>query len=478
MNNKQGISIILAAATMLLACCSDAPGICDGQQLQSTLDGARPGDIVTMGACTIEGTFEIPSGVTLEGADAASSIIKVLPGEIGLILSPGPGHTYVRNLRVESRTGTAAILAEDIAQVSLHNVTLVADRGIGIGLERVDAADFLDVGVIGPIFAANANDLALADQNAVTGDVTATHGVVFFDVGNAHLFDLTTNGFAKFGALFVNSSIVWTGGDASANLGTGVMVDGGRASLIDIEINETLKGLRLIPAYSAVFANSADILTQRLIMRDNEGYGALHSEATAIHLDAVVEGNGDAGMWVQNVSFFEMAGPDTVLKRNKFGGVVAVNSSNVALSDVTIDSTELSPWLLDPENFVMIGDGVHLDKTTQGVDLTRVKLVDNERVGLLIDIGSQELSSVDIEFNEVEVAVAGVAGMPHGAILQGENSVIAPGTDDWDTNITRDQGATDNDSGLLEPLGVPDIIDSGNISSHRDNLIQIIRPMN
>jgi hypothetical protein len=55
-----------SALALLATGCGPAP-ICDRAALEAALAAARPGDVVEVGACTIDGAFVLPDDVTLAG---------------------------------------------------------------------------------------------------------------------------------------------------------------------------------------------------------------------------------------------------------------------------------------------------------------------------------------------------------------------------------------------------------------------------
>src|SRR5687768_16622505 len=99
-----------AFVSLNAACGSDEPPHCDPVSLQEALSRATPGDTISIGACTVSGTFEVPAGVTLAGQSSTSSKIVGAPAQPALRLVPGSPATTLRNLTVESQ-GQLAIIA-------------------------------------------------------------------------------------------------------------------------------------------------------------------------------------------------------------------------------------------------------------------------------------------------------------------------------------------------------------------------------
>lgn len=108
-----------------------------------------------------------------------------------------------------------------------------------------------------------------------------------------------------------------------------------------------------------------------------------------------------------------------------------------AMSDTTLGA--------DGASLVDVGDGVQVVNSMRGLALDGLDLVDNERVGLLLHMVSDDLSTATMTGITVEGSVEML-----GAIAQG--TAVPSG---WDTSVARTGATIDND---LAFAGVLDIV--------------------
>ena len=443
---------LLLAATLLVGACTsgddDAVASCDPDELQAALSNAADGDTVRIGTCRLTVSLTVPAGVTLEGAGVDDSVLVGPDGEVALTVEPAAGGTFVRNLSVES-AGPAAVLVEGAGSATIEHVQIVASRGIGLGVEGLDDLILTNVSLRGPVDAANASGYL----PPVSSEDVATHGLVIVGVGAATLNDVDSSGYAQFGALIVDSAITWSGGGTSENLGTGLMTWGGSATLTSLDLSGTFEGLQLIPAYGGVFAGGADVDTTSLHVSDSEGYGLLHSESTARHIDLTARNNDLAAVWLQNCSRFELSGAGSGLVGNGLAGIVAVDSSDVTIRHAHVDATVTRTMIVAETGSVQVGDGIQLVGTTDNVTLENLTLSGNARVGLLVDFAGGTLDSLSM----ADVSVDG-SGEALGAIAQG--GTLRAG---WDDGVMRQGATAANDAALADDLDVVGIVDPSDL---------------
>jgi len=425
MRLKHLFSIIAAAGT---AACSGGP-VCTADELTAALAEAGSGDTIEVGTCRVEGSFDVPAGVTLTGTDRLGSFVV---GRSGAVVNLGEG-AKLSNLTVES-AGQAAVLTA--AAATIEGALIRASLGIGVGVDRAPAVTLNDVQILGPVTAANAGGIGPADG----GDVTATHGLVIAGVANAALTNVNVSGFARFGALLATSTTTWTGGGVSDTLGTALMVEAGAATLDGITLCRALQGIQLIPAYGGVFAGGARITSTRLDVCENEGFGILHDGSTAKHADLAGDTNRSAAVWVQRAASFDMTG---ALRGNAFAGLVAVGSNAVTIRNTQVTDTRKQIRIFDQRLTVEVGDGIQLLGRPQSVLLEGVSASGNSRVGVLFDLDGGTMP------------VDAIAGLELIATPDDALGVIAQNgtrTMGWDSNVQRDAVAQANDSAFAAAL--------------------------
>jgi hypothetical protein len=446
---RLGVWVFVLAAGSTGCSDDDAGPICSAEALTAALAGASPGDTVRIGGCRIEGSFTVPAGVTLAGRGIGTTTVAWSGTDTpALRIGSGTAAAVVTDLTVET-DGSAGILARGDGAVEVRRVAVRATRGIAVGVEGFRSASLEDVRLDGPVTAANAASWP-AD---VTSADTATHGLVAVRVADLSLVRFETHGFAGFGGLAVDAATDWRGGSASANLGVGLMLHGGSGTLEDVEVCGTFQGVRLVPAYGLVFAGGADVSTARLEVCEGEGYGMLHDDVGAMHVDLSAHDNGDAAIWIQRCPWFELSGADTLLERNRFAGVVVRESGNVIVRNATIDASALAIRTFAETGSVRVGDGVQVVRPTGIVSLESVSLANNERVGVLLDVTSEQMADVNFD----AVTVSGM-GTQYGVVAQGDAYA-----DGWDDGVTREGTTGVNDAAFSTPLGIAGSLAAGDM---------------
>ena len=411
-------------------------------ELEAALDGASPGDTVRAASGTFRGTFVVLEGVSIDGAGIGSTILESDGDAAVVVLEASSTGTAVRNVTVRS-SGSAGVVARGPGAASLEHVRVESSRGIGVGGEDVGTFRLVDVTLIGPVTRDNVSSLPIDPTPADT----ATHGIVLVRVTTAEMLRVDIHGYAKFGALFVESGVTWETGDASENVSTGMMAYGGSVTLDAVEVSRTIGAFTLIPPYNAVFAGGADVSSMGLVTSGGEGYGILHSDASGQHVDLVSEDNTAAGLWVQSSAGVSITGAGSRFANNSFAGVVALDSSDVTLSDASITATRLLRRVFGETSTVEVGDGIQLVRSVDAITLSNLSLDGNERAGLLVDLDGGDTSGIGI----TSVSADGT-GAQLGVIAQ--NGTLAAG---WDAMVDRLGETAANDSAFLAAGTVLDV---------------------
>ncbi len=435
------ISVLIVVLAGLFAGCAGDGTIGSSDELRSALASARVGERVCLGEGVFMGSFDVPAGVTLCGAGAGATRI-VGPSDLPTLrVTPGTeSATRIEGVTIESQNDFG-ILAIGAGQLAVSQVEVrVPERGAGIGAERLSTLDLNQVQVLGPVGIDNADDIA--------GDMDITlapaYGVVAVSVMSVAADEMTVGGFSHFGVLSVSTNLTMANSVIESNLGTGLLVHGGTADLSAVAIDTALQGTRLIPPYNAVFAGNADVASTALEVTGSEGYGVLQSEATATHGDLLAQGNSEAALWVQSSG--GMTVTNGMITDNALAGVVALESSGIDLSGVDIQNTSTRTRIISTMP-VEVADGVQLLGSTTDITLESLGLVNNGRVGVLLDLDGGVFDGIDVRSVDVDGS-----GEQLGAIAQG--GVVPP---DWDTNVTRSALIEANDtafSGTLETVGI------------------------
>jgi hypothetical protein len=171
---------------------------------------------------------------------------------------------------------------------------------------------------------------------------------------------------------------------------------------------------------------------------DNDNVGLLYADGRELH----VEGSTVTG--------------------NAFAGLAIVDSSGVSVTQSSFRDTRLLTLPLGVEGaMVTAGDGVQIVHSPTGIDFAGAEAMNNERGGLLVDIGAVPLDQTDMTWSGFSVAPNEQFGALCQGLVGGQATVWGPGEGavPWDTGITRDdlQAAADAElaqsTGSLEAIG-------------------------
>ncbi len=435
---------ILAAAAVLSLACGCSSELCDAGELASALAAAHPGDTVTVGACRVTGSFTVPAGVSVVG-QGPSTVLVASADHTALLLTGGTPATRVASLAVESAGGRLAIYGRGPGDITLQDVSVTVTRGVGVGIEETANVTLTRTTLRGPVTPENVAGVPRPPTPATTG----THGLVLVRAGTATITDTSVRGFAIMGAELVSTTTTWTRGDADANLSTGIFVVGGSATFESASLSSTLAGVVLTPPYGGVGADGARIVTRSTSISGNNGVGFLHAaDVMAEHHDVTASDNTQGGLWVQNVAGFALDGATSTLRGNGFAAIMLVRSPGVTISDASIESTRSVTRMIGALGSVSVGDGVQMLGSHAGTLISGVRLVGNQRVGVLLDLEGGMLDSMPCS----DVTVDGM-GTSLGAVMQ--NGTSLPG---WDTGITRAGATLANDPAFSGMLGVAGVV--------------------
>lgn len=404
-------TIFLSVAA--LVGCSDP---CDPASLGAALRAASAGAVIEAGACRYEASLRVPPGVTLRGQGSERTVVA----------GTGDG---------------SAIVLEDGAVLEAVGVEVARGRGVSASDARVTLRD---VAIRGPLDAASAAALGPAP----TPTETATHGLVITGGGSAdtpvELEDVDVRGFARFGALFIDSHVAWDGGAASESLGTGIMASGGSLTAADLEVCSIWRGSSPF-GYGIVTRGGAGVETDRLVLCDNEGAGALHDGAGAVHRALDASGNEDAALWIQRVTTFSLE--DATLTDNRLAGVVLVDAGAATIEDSSISGTRAATRIVDDLE-LRAGDGVQaILPTASGLRLARVTLSGNERAGIVL-----QATDGLVPASVATGVVVESEGDALGALAQTESALLDPSV--WGAGLERRGAAVANDPAAVDRVSV------------------------
>ncbi|GAB5543958.1 MAG: hypothetical protein SangKO_037180 [Sandaracinaceae bacterium] len=445
---------------LLLAACSDP---CTAAGVQTQLDGAGVGGVITLPACRVEGELTVPDGVTLRGVPG-SELASAAPRDIVVELRAGAA---LESVSIDAGGRAAVVMRGD---ASLRDVTVDARHGVGLYADggvvtmdgvRVtgpvtpdDAADPRWIGVLSapPESASCPGASCECEPGAVDegmGRACATDGRwltwastigLYARGATLTLTDVSFEGFTETGVLTDASQLTWTRGAVRDVIGVGVLMRGGSSSLTDVTVERVVAGLRGVPSYGVIATDGHAMVSDGLTVADGERFGLLVLGATAANADLHARGNGDVAVWAGDSSGFSITGASAV-EGNGFAGVVISESSDVTLEGLSVSMTASVRRSVGAFGVQEIGDGVQVIGPGANVVLRDVTLTGNARVGLLADVGP------GLAFTNVSVDASGMAfGALGGTRDVGAGSIRVTNPSGWDSGITRSVTASANDS--------------------------------
>lgn len=393
------------ASTFLLGagCGEDTgrAGSCDGDDVRARLEAARAGQVVALGACTVEGPFVVPRGVSLVGRGPGITFV-VGPSDTGVVgpsddptpavrLESGNGRpTVLRGLTLENRSPVAVVAAGD-GTVRVEEVDIDLVEGVGveaIGLDRlvlsrvavvadgpdsVDEANDPELITVAPFvptqvqtgsieecapIIANCPEVGLVEgpsegrrfRRFCDGcrqwrTVVPTVGVLLDGVREARFEQVRVAGLARVGVSWTTENdaagLVWDGGGIEGTVGRALLARGGSVDLTAVEVTRTYQGSRAERSFGAFFVGldgrPMSVFTTDVTVSRGEGFGLAHVRAAARHVGLVAEDNTEAGAWFGNSP--EVTLEEGTVRRNGLAGVSIVASENVTVRNTTIADT-------------------------------------------------------------------------------------------------------------------------------------------
>ena len=434
---------MIGLALALAAPASASAQICDAVALTGALSTASSGDVVRIGACRITGSFSVPSGVTLRGVDADTSVIAVPTGGYGVTLHAGADTAILRHLRIET-DGRFGVFAAGTGSALVDHVRIAATRGIGVAAEGVGEMALVNVRIRGPVTAGIASTV----PPDLTPSVAATHGVVFARVAHGSLDNVRIDGFAAFGGLFVNGDTALWDVSATDNVGVGLAVWGGSVTADDVAVRRTFRGM--LPADEVAtgvgFAGGATVTTEDLTASANQGWGVFHADTGIVEHDSLLAVNNDhAGVWIQDGAYLQL--DDASLLNNAWAGVAAIDTTFLSMEGGGVMRTRMATPTGHPE----AGDGVQLVGTAG--DFFDLNLTGNQRAGLL---GSLSTGQTLADYGFAGVRAAGGTGAL-GVVFQQGGAPLPLVT----TGITRIGDVAANDGAFAAAAEIMEVTGAG-----------------
>jgi len=438
----------------------DGVRVCSRGDLETALRDAQAtgAEVVVVGeGCVIAGTFTVPAGVSLRGE--AGAVLATPPEEgvrrpvLTVEAADGRGTTSVVGLTIRSSSNYGiAVRGSSGGRAQLKDLVVEATRGVGVGAENLSGLELTNVALDGghAVGELRRSDPSLADPAS-----EATHGLVIVRSGETTLEGVTIRGFAAIGVVMIDDDIVWSGGVVEDNGLAGLVTHGARVQLTDVAV----RGLRVPgafpiettygetrswtgpPTFGAVFLGNSTVETTGLVVERGLHFGVAQEGGEATHDGLTVRACGAAAVWAQSIRSFTLrgtAGAPALLEDNRFAGVALIEPEAVTITDARVTSTGWGCEACGTLDEVRAGDGIQVARPKGAVTIHRAVLRNNARIGLLLDMGGTNMSSVEL----TEITVAGGEGS-YGAHAQN-----AAGAEGWDVGISREGSVAFDDPNL------------------------------
>lgn len=451
------------------------------EALTAALADASAGDTVRACEGTFEASFDVPAGVSLRGAGRDATTLVAPEGEVAVLLQPGADQrSDVSDLSIVW-SARAGIVALGAGTTSLSHVDVSTEGvGIGIGADGLASLRLTDVSVDGPVGEMDADGYPVQPSAMAWIANAPAYGVVLVHVGSAEIESLDVRGFAAGGVELVESSATWDGGSVCGVFGTGILVYGGDATIERVDVCDLWQEGRLAPTAGMFLAAGASVTTTELTVTGmgseggrHDAVGIVQDAAFGTHDGLVVTGNESGGVRIQHAAGTAAAPALTItgsdLSGNGKGGLIALESSGLVVSAVTIDETALVPTIdLIGGSFDM-GDGIQIVRCADAgaacaaeltdIALTDVVLTNNARIGLLVSANNGSTAGI---------SVSGISTSGEGTMLGAITQLATDEPSGW-ASVSRSGAVTDNDagfSGTLETVGIidPEVLPSAELA--------------
>ncbi|MCB9540117.1 MAG: hypothetical protein H6704_28225 [Myxococcales bacterium] len=379
------------------------PLACDGPPLEKpvtaeadllpTLASACPGDTVRLAEATYTADVDVPPGVTLAGAGAT------VVGTTRACLQAGGPRTALLGVTLRGAFSARG------GPLKLAEVTVEAARGVGVQLTDAET-EVETLTVLGL-------PLEAAAPQAIDPARTPVAGVLV-EGGTFAADGLRVEGSVGFGVVLreVESTVV--DGVVERFWGTGVLVEGGQATLTEVQVDDGRTGsdVSLVRAFGVVASAGAALTTSDLQVQGVDGVGVLQVGATGAHRQPTVRDNGGPGFWVQDAADRGVAGLSVTggtLIANAGAGIALRDAGDVVIADTTVEATG-ALLALDGIDPTPVADGLQVTAPSGLLALRGLQLLDNPRAGLLIDGEGADAPTFDVAQVTVRSAVDDALG--------------------------------------------------------------------
>ena len=452
-SRQQRYIMLLLASILVFASCGKETNIEKiATSLEDRLRNAIAGDIVEAENGTYYGSFLIPAGVTLKAKENGK--VLLVYDEAGFVVKMETGGdipTKLLGVAIESQADVALMLV-GAGEAEIKDSSIVCYRSFGLLADSLSSLTLNNLDL-----QAQVSDLS-ALSYPIDPALYPAIGLITSGIGNFTAEALTVSSFAGFAAIFSETSGQWLEGAVMDSIGVGILVEKGSMQFNGISIsniknciNTTCSMLNQVYGLAAV--NGAALITDGLIISDNDGIGLFQDHSGGAHSNLSVENNSMPGVWLQDVgasesTSFSISGSENSLASNGGAGLVAHRSGRISLSETQVSSSFEIPITKDDSSSEFWADGLQLVDLNGDVSLQNLTLNDNARIGLL-------LSGVADTQPEITITDVTITGNGRYGFRAQSGMISNP---EWQDQMTIDETLKNNDAALTIDLAVSDIL--------------------
>jgi len=413
-----GMALMALCATASASCGGPSPE-CASEDIASRIEALGAGETLEIAStCVVSGALTVPAGATVRGG----TFVLGRADSVTLTASAdGTPLTTLEGARITGGSERSSVRVVGPGSARIANTTFEIERGIAIGVDgaRVELEDVDIVGNIDPALVLDVPDPAPADRFATYG-IAAIHGASI-TVSRGHISRL-----ASAAIVCTDGTVELTDVVLDENRGAGLLAFTCEVRATRVEVTRTLA----LPGVGiGLFSGSTLDTGESLHLHDASGYGLFASMSTVSLTHPVVERMAQAGVWAENGASLTIT--DGMFDNNAGAAVAAVGASLLDLRTTMVTGTR-SALLPTSEGAGAdrFADAIHVAQLPGQacvVSIADVVLIDNERVGLVLDGGG----------DTVALSVVGARIEATGSAL----GAVAQNVDDlppiWDAGVVR-----------------------------------------
>ncbi len=331
-------------------------------------------------------SLTIQSGSHMKGSPETHII--PLPGKPALIIYTEPNsETIVENFSIET-SSTAAVIITGNGSVFLKNINILFSSGYGIIAENLESLQMENVTINGPAY--TPENVPLGKLNPKEFPITA---IAVKNISELSFKEIKISSTLYFAFIIEQSKGTLSDIHIADCLKIGGNIQNSEIAIYDSEIEKIQRGFSFFEPYGLLVSNST-LTTKNLQIHDIEGHGLVQIQTLSTHENLSVFKNNETGVWIDNhgkvFSEKSLILKNSEIYDNHGSGLIIRNSDNILIDEVTVSNTFKLPSIVENKK-VEFADGIQLIESYKNIQLSRIDLGDNKRVGLIVD----PLSSIE-----------------------------------------------------------------------------------